>query len=73
MLRRKASSQHDAATPYGRVFSFSLSPGLCYFRWNNLLRHTMNHGIWWAMEDTPDPSFQSGDKKDAFEGAFDVG
>ncbi|MED6245760.1 hypothetical protein ATANTOWER_007676 [Ataeniobius toweri] len=46
--------------------------GLCYFYLNNLLRPALNHGIGWATKDTPDPSFKSGKKKDAFEGAFKV-
>ncbi|MEQ2288657.1 hypothetical protein AMECASPLE_024950 [Ameca splendens] len=52
------------------IHNFSFSSGLCRFRLNNLLRPAMNHGIGWTTEDTPDPSFKSGEKKDAFEGAF---
>ncbi|MED6250937.1 hypothetical protein ATANTOWER_016308 [Ataeniobius toweri] len=40
---------------------------------NNLLRPAMNHGIGWDTEDTPDPSFKSGDKKDAFVGTLEIG
>ncbi|MED6275217.1 hypothetical protein CHARACLAT_024304 [Characodon lateralis] len=45
---------------------------LCYFRLNNLLRPAMNNGIG-DTEDTPDPSFKFGEKKDAFVGTLEIG